>query len=141
MPNRAPPIFAFEKKLYNSDTTKHHNRLVIPNGDAYGNLLPALGYKQEDEQTVLKEGIQVLGLDQMGRRWELTWKWWSKGNVQVLAGKWSKLLSANRLEAKKDYVNQENICFVITSFRKEEEEKEVENAIAVVSKKMKEEKL
>ncbi|XXG85259.1 hypothetical protein AAC387_Pa11g0370 [Persea americana] len=131
-PYRTPKfILHFHKGLTFSDVKHNLNRLLIPKEVAHETLIPGLGYNDivKAEKGPLSEGIKLVGLDRMGRKWNLELKWWSSSGAHNLIGEWMKLVKCNGLKAKIHTVDvsvfkygesEDQICFLILHSDNEE---------------------
>ncbi|KAJ4839873.1 hypothetical protein Tsubulata_003178 [Turnera subulata] len=107
----------FEKQLTGSDVRKDQCRLAMSTADVQKNLMPLL---KEDEK--IDEGIDVVTYDKYGKEFDMVFKVWSEGRMNVLIRGWKTFCNEHNLQEHRDFVtvwmfrrlDNDKLSFVIT---------------------------
>ncbi|GFQ08683.1 putative B3 domain-containing protein at5g35780 [Phtheirospermum japonicum] len=89
----ARPVFVYRKQLVEWDTQKGQNRLFI------NDRKKLMDFLTEEERRAVeddkKPGIDLVGIDSMGREYKLHSNKWESLNIAVLNKEWHKIVVAN----------------------------------------------
>ncbi|KAL6574273.1 hypothetical protein OROHE_001177 [Orobanche hederae] len=93
------PVFLYMKKLEESDVRKDQNRLFVNEREKLMEFLTEeeriTAFAKEDEKITKPEGIDLIGIDRMGREYKLHLTKWGSLNKPVFNKEWYKIVDAN----------------------------------------------
>ncbi|KAJ4824412.1 hypothetical protein Tsubulata_033277 [Turnera subulata] len=106
-----------EKQLTSTDVRKDQCRLSMDKDHVRKHLMPLL---KEGERT--HEGIDVVTYDKYGKGFDMVFKVWPSGCVNVLIKGWKAFFQEHKLQEHRDFVtvwmfgrrDNDKLCFAIT---------------------------
>ncbi|KAL6566232.1 hypothetical protein OROGR_001847 [Orobanche gracilis] len=98
-PNGNQPVFLYMKKLEESDVRKDQNRLFVNEREKLVEFLTEeeriSAFEKKDEEITKPEGIDLIGIDRMGREYKLHLTKWGSLDKPVFNKEWYKIVDAN----------------------------------------------
>ncbi|KAL6570449.1 hypothetical protein OROMI_014963 [Orobanche minor] len=93
------PVFLYMKKLEESDVRKDQNRLFVNEREKLVEFLTEeeriSAFGKKDEKITKPEGIDLIGIDRMGREYKLHLTKWGSLDKLVFNKEWYKIVDAN----------------------------------------------
>ncbi|KAL6579556.1 hypothetical protein OROMI_009772 [Orobanche minor] len=93
------PVFLYMKKLEESDVRKDQNRLFVNEREKLVEFLTEeeriSAFGKKDEKITKPEGIDLVGIDRMGREYKLHLTKWGSLDKPVFNKEWYKIVDAN----------------------------------------------
>ncbi|KAL6505918.1 hypothetical protein OROHE_023297 [Orobanche hederae] len=93
------PVFLYMKKLEDSDVRKDQNRLFVNEREKLAGFLTEeeriSAFGKKDEKITKPEGIDLVGIDRMGREYKLHLTKWGSLDKPVFNKEWYKIVDAN----------------------------------------------
>ncbi|KAL6566234.1 hypothetical protein OROGR_001849 [Orobanche gracilis] len=93
------PVFLYMKKLEESDVRKDQNRLFVNEREKLVEFLTEeeriSAFEKKDEEITKPEGIDLIGIDRMGREYKLHLTKWGSLDKPVFNKEWYKIVDAN----------------------------------------------
>ncbi|KAL6566248.1 hypothetical protein OROGR_001868 [Orobanche gracilis] len=93
------PVFLYMKKLEESDVRKDQNRLFVNEREKLVEFLTEeeriSAFGKKDEEITKPEGVDLIGIDRMGREYKLHLTKWGSLDKPVFNKEWYKIVDAN----------------------------------------------
>ncbi|KAL6543939.1 hypothetical protein OROGR_010436 [Orobanche gracilis] len=93
------PVFLYMKKLEESDVRKDQNRLFVNEREKLVEFLTEeeriSAFGKKDEKIAKPEGVDLIGMDRMGREYKLHLTKWGSLDKLVFNKEWYKIVDAN----------------------------------------------